>query len=143
MLYFNLATDIANKKKEEASTKQIEVEQQSKVVTVEKAEAEEALNAALPALEAARLALEDLDRNDITEIRSFATPPEAVQIVCECVAIIRGHKEISWKTAKGMMSENGFLRSLMEMNCDIITQKQVTNCRNHMKVYRFLFYTYN
>lgn len=38
------------------------------------------LSAALPALEAARLALADLDKNDITEIRSFATPPEAVQV---------------------------------------------------------------
>lgn len=34
----------------------------------------------MPALEAARLALADLDKNDITEIRSFATPPEAVQV---------------------------------------------------------------
>ena len=32
-------------------------------------EAEEALQLALPALEAARLALDDLDKNDVTEIR--------------------------------------------------------------------------
>lgn len=50
------------------------------VIAEEKSEAEEALQAAMPALEAARLALADLDKNDITEIRSFATPPEAVQV---------------------------------------------------------------
>lgn len=85
-------------------------------------------------MEAARLALADLDKSDITEIRSFATPPEAVQIVCECIVIIKGIKEVSWKSAKGMMSEGGFLKSLLEMNCDAITQKQVTQVKNHMKV---------
>ena len=36
-------------------------------------EAEDALAEALPALEAARLALDDLDKNDVTEIRSALT----------------------------------------------------------------------
>lgn len=129
-----LATEKANSKKAEASEKSVDVEQQKKIITVEKAEAEEALAAALPALEVARLALSNLDKSDITEIRSFATPPEAVQVVCECVAIVKGFKEISWKTAKGMMSEGNFLRSLQELDCDQISPKQVANVRAHMKV---------
>ncbi|KAJ8717767.1 hypothetical protein PYW07_005697 [Mythimna separata] len=106
---------------------------QRAIIFEEKSEAEEALSAALPALEAARLALSDLDKNDITEIRSFATQPEAVQCVCECVAIIRGVKEINWKGAKGMMADPNFLRNLQEMNCDLITQKQVKDVKAHMK----------
>jgi len=40
-----------------------------------------------------------------------------------------------------MMSEGGFLRSLLEMNCDIITQKQVAQVRAHMKVnYQTVFH---
>jgi hypothetical protein len=39
------------------------------VIAVEKADAEESLSAALPALEEARLALSDLEKNDVTEIR--------------------------------------------------------------------------
>uniref|UniRef100_A0A182IR22 AAA+ ATPase domain-containing protein n=1 Tax=Anopheles atroparvus TaxID=41427 RepID=A0A182IR22_ANOAO len=127
------STEKANVKKLEASEKSVEVEQQKKIITVEKAEAEEALAAALPALEVARLALSDLEKSDITEIRSFATPPEPVQVVCECVAIIKGYKDISWKTAKGMMSEGSFLRSLQELDCDAITQKQVATVRANMK----------
>ncbi|XP_058060896.1 dynein axonemal heavy chain 10 [Anopheles bellator] len=127
------STEKANIKKLEASEKSVEVEQQKKIITVEKAEAEEALAAALPALEVARLALSDLDKSDITEIRSFATPPEPVQVVCECIAIIKGYKDISWKTAKGMMSEGSFLRSLQELDCDAISQKQVATVRANMK----------
>ena len=122
------------KKKKEASEKSTEVEQNRKHITVEAAEAEESLLQALPELENARLALDNLQKKDITEIRSFATPPEPVQIVCECVAIIKGFKEISWKTAKGMMSDGNFLKSLQEMNCDLITMKQVSSARAHMKV---------
>lgn len=76
-----LATEAAVAKQNVAAIKSQEITEQSKVIAEEKSEAEEALSAALPALEAARLALADLDKNDITEIRSFATPPEAVQVI--------------------------------------------------------------
>jgi len=51
------------------------------VLQVEKAEAEAALEEAIPALEEAAAALQDLRREDITEIRSFAKPHVLVQKV--------------------------------------------------------------
>ena len=39
--------------------------------------------------------------------------------------VLRGIKEISWKAAKGMMSEANFLKGLMEMDVDGITPAQV------------------
>ncbi|KAJ8924399.1 hypothetical protein NQ315_007195, partial [Exocentrus adspersus] len=125
-------TKAATEKKDVASLKSTEIEEQARIIRIEQADAEEALSAALPALETARLALADLDKSDITEIRSFATPPEPVQIVCECLVILRGIKEVSWKSAKGMMADPGFLRSLQEMNCDIITQTQIRAVKAHM-----------
>ena len=62
-------------------------------------------------------------------VRSFAKPPKQVQVICECILVMRGHKEISWKAAKGMMSEANFLRSLMEMDCDAIQHSQVKTVR--------------
>jgi dynein heavy chain, axonemal len=128
------ATEKVVGKKKEATEKSVEVEQNRKVISVEQEEAAEALRQALPDLENARDALDSLQKKDITEVRSFANPPEPVQIICECVAILKGFKDISWKTAKGMLSETNFLKSLQEMNCDLITVKQVTSCRAHMKV---------
>jgi dynein heavy chain, axonemal len=133
-LFTALATDKVIKKKKEATEKSTEVEQNRKQITVEQEEAEEALRQALPDLENARSALDTLQRHDITEIRAFANPPEPVQIICECVSILKGFKDISWKTAKGMLADINFLKSLQEMNCDLITVKQVTSCRAHMKV---------
>jgi len=95
------STQKANVKKAEASEKSVEVEIKGKQIAIEKDEAEEILAEAMPALEEARLALSQLEKAQITEIRSFATPPAAVQVVCECVAILKGYKEINWKSAKG------------------------------------------
>lgn len=61
--------------------------------------------------------------------RSFAKPPKQVQTVCECILIMKGYKELNWKTAKGMMSDPNFLRSLMELDFDSITQGQVKNIK--------------
>ena len=57
-----------------------------------------------------------------------------MQVVCECVVIIKGIKEVNWKSAKGMLSDPNFLRNLQQMNCDNITQKQVQAVKAHMKV---------
>ncbi|XP_023576433.1 dynein heavy chain 10, axonemal [Octodon degus] len=64
---------------------------------------------------------------------SFAKPPKQVQTVCECILIIKGYRELNWKTAKGMMSDPNFLRSLMELDFDSITQSQVKNIKGLLK----------
>jgi len=59
----------AEEKKALAEEKAKEIEEQNKVIVVEKEDAESSLAEALPALEAARMALQDLDKSDVTEIR--------------------------------------------------------------------------
>uniref|UniRef100_A0A8C9J6D4 Dynein axonemal heavy chain 10 n=1 Tax=Panthera tigris altaica TaxID=74533 RepID=A0A8C9J6D4_PANTA len=126
-------TAIAEEKKKLAEEKAMEIEEQNKIIAVEKAEAETALAEVMPVLEAAKLELQKLDKSDVTEIRSFAKPPKQVQTVCECILIMKGYKELNWKTAKGMMSDPNFLRSLMEIDFDSITQSQVKNIRGLLK----------
>ncbi|KAG9487629.1 hypothetical protein GDO78_007442 [Eleutherodactylus coqui] len=69
----------------------------------------------------------------LSYLRTFAKPPRAVQVVCECILVMRGYKEISWKSAKGMMSEPNFLKILMEIDFDAITQSQVKTVRGFLK----------
>ncbi|XP_021567645.1 dynein heavy chain 10, axonemal [Carlito syrichta] len=126
-------TAIAEEKKKLAEEKAMEIEEQNKVIAVEKAEAETALEEVMPILEAAKLELQKLDKSDVTEIRSFAKPPKQVQTVCECILIMKGYKELNWKTAKGMMSDPNFLRSLMEIDFDSTTQSQVKNIKGLLK----------
>uniref|UniRef100_A0A8C4WLB8 Dynein axonemal heavy chain 10 n=1 Tax=Gopherus evgoodei TaxID=1825980 RepID=A0A8C4WLB8_9SAUR len=132
-------TAIAEEKKKLAEEKAVEIEEQNKVIAVEKKDAETSLAEAMPILEAAKLELQKLDKSDVTEIRSFAKPPKQVQTVCECILIMRGYKELNWKIAKGMMSDPNFLRSLMEIDFDGITQTQVKSVRALLKTLNTTF----
>ncbi|TPX31992.1 hypothetical protein SmJEL517_g04802 [Synchytrium microbalum] len=126
-------TKEAEEKKELADRKAGELETQNLQIAQDKAEAEIALSEALPALEAARLALANLSSSEITEIRSFAKPPKEVQKVCECVCVIKGIKDVSWKSAKTMMSQIDFKASLMTLDVDGIRPAQTKAVKDIIK----------
>ncbi|KAM4891097.1 dynein axonemal heavy chain 10 [Sylvia borin] len=106
-------TEIAEEKKKMGEQKAIEIQEQNKVIAVEKAEAEAALDQIKPIMEAAKREVEKLDKAEVTELRSFATPPKQVQVVLDCILIMRGYKEQNWKNAKAMMADTNFLRLLL------------------------------
>lgn len=81
----------------------------------------------MPALEAARLALDDLNKNDITEIKAFKNPPALVELVCNCIVILKGFKEVNWKQAQAMMAANDFLQQLKNLDVDSITRVQISS----------------
>ncbi|EUB64627.1 Dynein heavy chain 10, axonemal [Echinococcus granulosus] len=123
---------LATEKRTQSEQKAKEMETQSKAIEQEKAAAENALAEALPALEQARAALGELDKNDVTEIRSFVKPPRPVQVVSECICVFKGLPEVSWKAAKGMMADANFLQSLQTMDVDGIGPKQLASAKERL-----------
>jgi dynein heavy chain len=77
------------------------------------------LDEAMPAFHTAIAALETLNRQDITEIKSFATPPKLVQTVMEAVCVLKGVKP-SWENATKMVADTKFLASLIAFDKDNI-----------------------
>jgi len=63
------STDIAMSKKEMSEEKRREIEEQKKIIAKEQKEAKRVLAEAQPELDAAKLALGELTKADITEIR--------------------------------------------------------------------------
>ncbi|CAD5121743.1 DgyrCDS10220 [Dimorphilus gyrociliatus] len=124
---------VVEDKKKLTSIKANELDVQSSKLEVEKKEAELALASALPALEEARLALSNLRKDDVREIRSFAKPVYIIQRVCESIVVLNGIKEVSWRSAKTMMSEANFLKNLKDINVDNITNKQLHNVKLILK----------
>ncbi|CAD7947894.1 unnamed protein product [Amoebophrya sp. A25] len=129
----NQKTEVATKRQEEANAAAKKIEEDNVVIVREKADADEALQAALPALAAAAEALENLDKKDITEVKAFTTPPPAVMAVTKAIMILRplGREDASqgWAGAKAMMSDTGFLRSLQEYRKDDMKERQITQIR--------------
>ena len=118
---------VADRSRAEAVTKQRDLEVTGRVITEESAKASIALDAALPALEAAAAALDNLNKDDITEIRAFASPPPLVMIVCMAVMALRPtgkeNESEGWKGAKMMMSDGSFLKSLKNYDKDRVNDK--------------------
>lgn len=59
--------------------------------------------------------IDNIKRNDLTELKSYASAPPAVKMVLEAVCILKGVKPKNkdyWLPSKAMMSEPDFLKSL-------------------------------
>ncbi len=102
----------------EASKVEAVVQEQTELVNAEQVEikviaddAQVELNKAIPALAAAADALKKLNKADITEIKGFASPPDAVRMVLEAVCILLGEKG-DWDSAKKVMTDMSFLDKL-------------------------------
>ncbi|RLU17527.1 hypothetical protein DMN91_009762 [Ooceraea biroi] len=123
--------EIADKILAEVRTENAKVEAEKTIVTEEEAKVaeiketvsenqkrcDEDLARAEPAVRQAEAALDTLNKNNLTELKSFGTPPEAVLMVAQAVLILfsKGNipKDRSWKTCRIMMgSIDGFLSQL-------------------------------
>ena len=98
------------------------VKEQQEETSAVQADAQRDLDRALPALDKAIKALNALEKKDITEMRSYATPPEAVQKVMEAVCILLGVKP-DWDAAKKVMQDSQFMNKLVEYDKDNIKPK--------------------
>ncbi|CAK9799022.1 Dynein beta chain, ciliary [Anthophora plagiata] len=104
--------------------KAIVSEEEGKVAEIKETVAErqkrcdEDLAKAEPAVRQAEAALDTLNKNNLTELKSFGTPPEQVAMVVQAVLVLfaaRGQipKDRSWKACKAMMgSVDTFLSQL-------------------------------
>ncbi len=70
-----------------------------------KGDCEKDLSEALPALEAAVIALQSLSKSDIVEVKSMKEPPHAVKLVLEAVCLMMAVKPVKVKDPNGGMKK--------------------------------------
>ncbi|OQR87505.1 dynein heavy chain 6, axonemal [Thraustotheca clavata] len=106
------------------------VGKQAEEVAILQADAQKDLDVALPALKNAETALNSLSKGDITEVKSFTKPPEAVETVMQCVCLLLGEKQ-TWEAAKKVLSDSMFLDRLINYDKDNIPEallKKLSKC---------------
>ncbi|TMW63012.1 hypothetical protein Poli38472_005630 [Pythium oligandrum] len=106
------------------------VAKQAEEVSIVQADAQKDLDVAMPALNNAIKALDSLSKNDITEVKSFAKPPAAVETVMNAVCLLFNEKQ-SWDSAKKVLSDVTFLDRLKTFDKDNIpapTLKKLSQC---------------
>lgn len=108
------------KEKEFADIEEKKVEQINQEVSIKQQDCERDLAAAEPALAAAQEALNTLNKNNLTELKSFGSPPPAVVKVVSAVMVLlapggKVPKDRSWKAAKSttMAKVDQFLDALI------------------------------
>lgn len=84
----NAESDIVQKQKSIAAEEEKSVRVIQEDVSIKAKVCEEDLKKAQPALDRAMAALNILDRNKLTELKSFGSPPEAVVTVCSAVLVL-------------------------------------------------------
>uniref|UniRef100_A0A8C4UZ95 Dynein axonemal heavy chain 17 n=1 Tax=Falco tinnunculus TaxID=100819 RepID=A0A8C4UZ95_FALTI len=121
---------VANEEEQKVALITQEVEQKQK-------DCEEDLAKAEPALAAAQAALNTLNKKNLTELRSFGSPPSAVSNVTAAVMVLMAPggkipKDRSWKAAKAAMARvDGFLDSLIKFDKENIHE----NCLKALQPY--------
>ncbi|KAF6298410.1 dynein axonemal heavy chain 17 [Rhinolophus ferrumequinum] len=121
-------TEKVSKEKAIADEEEVKVEVINKNVAEKQKACETDLAKAEPALLAAQEALDTLNKNNLTELKSFGSPPDAVVNVMAAVMILTAPggkipKDKSWKAAKIMMGKvDTFLDSLKKFDKEHIPE---------------------
>uniref|UniRef100_A0A452UEG0 Dynein axonemal heavy chain 17 n=1 Tax=Ursus maritimus TaxID=29073 RepID=A0A452UEG0_URSMA len=121
-------TEKVSKEKAIADEEEAKVEIINENVTEKQKACETDLAKAEPALLAAQEALDTLNKNNLTELKSFGSPPDAVVNVTAAVMILTAPggkipKDKSWKAAKIMMGKvDTFLDSLKKFDKEHIPE---------------------
>ncbi|XP_064179132.1 dynein heavy chain 9, axonemal [Anguilla rostrata] len=130
-------TEKVSKEKAVADEEEQKVAQIAVVVSGKQRDCEEDLAKAEPALVAAQEALNTLNKNNLTELKSFGSPVTAVTNVTAAVMVLmapggRVPKDRSWKAAKAMMAKvDGFLDALVNFKKENIHE----NCLKAIQPY--------
>lgn len=82
-----------------------------------------------PALEEAERAVGELNKDNITELKTFKSPPEVVEIALRCVFLYLGYPRQDWKQALTIISDIKFLDRLKTYDTKNIPQKTLLAVR--------------
>ncbi|CAH2227151.1 jg8066 [Pararge aegeria aegeria] len=100
----------------------------------------------MPALRAAEKALQELNRNDIVEVKAMKKPPAGVLLVIESLCVVFDIKPVKeqgpgfgqkvlnyWKPGSQMLADpTAFLDSLMKYDKESITEEMIKKLKKYV-----------
>lgn len=120
--------EAADKVKEQTAKEEAAVTEIANEAKAIAADAQRDLDEAMPAYHSAVEALKSLDKKDIQEVKSYAKPPELVQMVMEAVCILLDAKP-DWNEAKKLLADTSFMDRLQTYDKDNIDPKNMAKVR--------------
>ncbi|GAA97827.1 uncharacterized protein L969DRAFT_96169 [Mixia osmundae IAM 14324] len=108
----------AEQQKAASITLQGQLERQNIDIASRKGAVMSELAEAEPAVEEAQLAVSNIKKQQLTEVRSMTNPPEAVKMAMESVCMALGSKADSWKTVQSFIRRDDFIKSIIDFDTD-------------------------
>ncbi|GEM09361.1 cytoplasmic dynein heavy chain 1 [Rhodotorula toruloides] len=78
-----------------------------------------------PAVEDAQAAVSNIKKQQLTEVRSMANPPEAVKLSMEAVCILLGHRIEGWKSVQAVLRSESFIASIVNFDTAHMMTRQL------------------
>lgn len=114
-------------------TQKHEIHERSATVLAQLAEA-------APAVEEAQAAVRGIKKQQLTEVRSMANPPEAVKLAMESVCTILGFKIDSWKAVQSIIRRDDFITSIINFDTASLTRSlRATMNKDYLSLPSFNF----
>ncbi|KAL3079950.1 hypothetical protein niasHS_011367 [Heterodera schachtii] len=110
----------AEKEKRTSETLQKQIREEKQCIDRKKNEVERELAEVKPAVEEAKSAVSGI-KKALIEVRSMASPPNAVKIAMEVICLLLGEKQTEWKSIRSILVKGDFISRILQFNTDSIT----------------------
>lgn len=120
----------AEQKKTASIDLQAELESKNKVIAERRVVVMHDLEKAEPAVEEAQRSVSNIKKQQLTEVRAMANPPNAVKMAMESVCTLLGHRQTDWKSLQSIIRKDDFISSIVHFDTD---KMMTRNLRAHMR----------
>jgi dynein heavy chain 1 len=86
----------------------------------------------LPAVEESKNAVQGIKKAQLVEVRSMASPPNAVKYALESICLLLGERANSWKDIRAILVKDDFIPRIVQFNTDYITPDIVDKMKQYV-----------
>nr|AAU93603.1 cytoplasmic dynein heavy chain 2.2 [Leishmania mexicana] len=111
----------SQEQRDEAATLQEHLKEEQTYIAKSRGQVEEELGSIKPMMEAARDAISTIRSEQLNEIRSLLSPPEAIRVVLEGVLALLGVNDVSWQSMRQFLGERGAKQRILDFEVKNMT----------------------
>ncbi|KAK7201330.1 dynein heavy chain [Novymonas esmeraldas] len=111
----------SQEQRDEAAVLQEQLKEEQTHIAKNRGQVEEELGSIKPMMEAARDAVSSIRSEQLSEIRSLPSPPEAVRVVLEGVLALLGMNDVSWQSMRQFLGERGAKQRILDFEVKNVT----------------------
>ncbi|CAJ1028022.1 Dynein heavy chain, N-terminal region 2/Hydrolytic ATP binding site of dynein motor region/AAA domain (dynein-related subfamily)/P-loop containing dynein motor region/P-loop containing dynein motor region D4/Microtubule-binding stalk of dynein motor/ATP-binding dynein motor region/Dynein heavy chain region D6 P-loop domain/Dynein heavy chain AAA lid domain/Dynein heavy chain C-terminal domain containing protein, putative [Leishmania lindenbergi] len=111
----------SQEQRDEAAILQEQLKEEQTCIAKSRGQVEEELGGIKPMMEAARDAVSSIRSEQLSEIRSLPSPPEAIRVVLEGVLALLGVNDVSWQSMRQFLGERGAKQRILDFEVRSVT----------------------